>query len=1409
MEYFRALSNTIAKPKKKAPALKQFEQFEKAWKDILSSEERTPDSVIIKTSIPQNIQILCDSLLQEEVRRKDSGDNTTGACMEFFLKNNLLGKLVQLAEPDLPRGFRCEVMRSISNLVNLLDESFLQHKNVHNPILHIFKRYSARPRVAIDYSEPSTMALKKTTTYHSPTHNNFNDPLLILSEKVGLSTVNSSFSIKRNKTSKLGMRGWAPATEVWQTTGHKRDVWEKSQFEYHEQDFVELMYIVSSKVHGYPYILSLFFYDKHWKSSLVSESSLDSQPTSIDNYLKSNSTTISKPASINSLNIKPTAEQSEIDTKTKNIPPSLSSNKTIHQSQYSLLQKNLFSTDLRFEFNLFANLLKYIYYDGKIGDYSRTAILFLLELAFPLPNPSNDNTFFNSHIHLETYIIQESGFASVICASLGAVYSQLPPRISLSRKKSPIVPLQESKISADIQNATELSFSNSPNSFKKKIHSHTVSTQSQEFINKINSFSQILNFIQDLYYRTPSPTIKESILQNFQDNFLATILYPSILESNDNDGSSVAVMIYLDKMLKVFNHPDLGSLILNFFNGEPDSTTEPSITPLNLSQINPSLSENNRVIQPIERRDSTFKFTLRDLICTNIQPNASSDSLIVALKLLKTILVHWCPYTINSLIEFEPVSFSNISHPWLANFSIAIIIHKRELEMYGELVMNLENGSKTKSHNRLGIKNNSFYNNCEVSDSNNSDSGANAVLSATNQIISPANSSDASNFELSNSSKLHFTPNSSNFNDQDVVSNNISTSKFNVPQNLSFYRGFDLYLNDASEKLLSHLKIHQNVTNCQSHSKKKISTLSAKNNIDIVNFNNNDTDASLNISTVESETDKTDIINNKSYDFYNPEENFMNYLATSEYSFSERMKIKNSDPLIRNLVNLLSRYFSLSSECNLALTGVIAALISCPLTTPDSWLTFDINSLLRETLKQPWERWVAVSEHKANSLSVLNGLNNFSNDKTYSTHTLKPDTTNITDGNFDINSETNKFTSDNSINQNLSDSSFSIRNSSTTETECSIDDFSKLKAQSAILAEKVKKDLAPIIQSDFHVNSLKKSRDSSNQTTVSFEANPSNNMIEGDEMMKKSFNDTKSSELEYTESDIDNFISSNPFPGFEDFKLDMNLEKSVAALPNGAAQPLLYAVLSSIVNQAASLIPYVPDYKKRLKRARNQLNQFESNKQNDLKKSENLRTNMNTNAETNTDSIQSKPLLAENLTINTVRDNSEISNDTFDDESKISSVINSLSSFVISSYSIQNYENKNIAENNEIKNSIGNPVVTSEDRSKSQETNATDGYANKKSNNDESDENSKPDKADSRITNDANSNQHRYDLQCSNSTITRSSSKKSTKLGSMPPPNTNMMELIENIIILQESIKEIVAYLQIRRENGYDDQSII
>jgi len=52
---------------------------------------------------------------------------------------DVLGSLVRLSEPDRPSGIQAEVLRTVQNMVVLLDEQFLVHSAVHRAVLRLVR----------------------------------------------------------------------------------------------------------------------------------------------------------------------------------------------------------------------------------------------------------------------------------------------------------------------------------------------------------------------------------------------------------------------------------------------------------------------------------------------------------------------------------------------------------------------------------------------------------------------------------------------------------------------------------------------------------------------------------------------------------------------------------------------------------------------------------------------------------------------------------------------------------------------------------------------------------------------------------------------------------------------------------------------------------------------------------------------------------------------------------------------------------------------------------------------------------------------------------------------------------------------------------------------------------------------
>ncbi|KAL8782967.1 MAG: hypothetical protein Q9213_004975 [Squamulea squamosa] len=191
------------------------------------------------------------------------------------------------------------------------------------------------------------------------------------------------------------------------------------------------------------------------------------------------------------------------------------------------------------EFPLVFKLLEYVHYDGKVGDFARTGLLYILE--------STGRSY-----KLQKWII-ESELATMTASGLGALYSQLSSKVALAYANGLEPPV--------------LVFSNvtnpDPPADAEPIFSNTVQTN-------LTTFLSYLAFWQDMLERCPSIDIKATLLDHFDFLFLRPVLYPSLVESSDVDsGSSVAVMTYLRCIFDSITHTNIIRLLLHYMLGSP------------------------------------------------------------------------------------------------------------------------------------------------------------------------------------------------------------------------------------------------------------------------------------------------------------------------------------------------------------------------------------------------------------------------------------------------------------------------------------------------------------------------------------------------------------------------------------------------------------------------------------------------------------------------------------------------------------------------------------------------------------------------------------------------------------------------------------------------------------------------
>ncbi|KAI0405262.1 Retinoic acid induced 16-like protein-domain-containing protein [Xylaria palmicola] len=285
------------------------------------------------------------------------------------------------------------------------------------------------------------------------------------------------------------------------------------------------------------------------------------------------------------------------------------------------------------DFPLFYILMDYIHHEGKVGDFARTGLLYIIEAA--------------SHsVELEQWIV-ESDLSTLMATGLGALYSQLSRKLVIDHPPHSLPPVLAL---SDYEHPTA--------TFE------IVSSCSPDFQLHMDTFLSHLMFWQDVLNHCRSVEVKSTLLEHFQIIFLQQLLYPSLLESSDVDGgSSVAVLTYLRRILESLDHPDMINLILHYLLALPDtdpssqSFSEPAVS---AARKRKSMDLASMMASKMESSYSPLLFNLVDLIQSCLK-SQNDQTVCVTIQLVATILKRHHRYAIVTLLHTEGVN-PNISH---------------------------------------------------------------------------------------------------------------------------------------------------------------------------------------------------------------------------------------------------------------------------------------------------------------------------------------------------------------------------------------------------------------------------------------------------------------------------------------------------------------------------------------------------------------------------------------------------------------------------------------------------------------------------------------------------------------------------------------------------------------------------
>lgn len=147
----------------------------------------------------------------------------------------------------------------------------------------------------------------------------------------------------------------------------------------------------------------------------------------------------------------------------------------------------------RQDFPLFYLLIDYIHHDGKVGDFARTGLLYIIEAA-------------SSSVALEQWIV-ESDLSTLMATGLGALYSQLSRKLVIDHPTN------------DLPAILALSDYEHP-----KSDYEITSSCSPEFQSHLETFLSHLLFWQDVLNHCRSVEVKSTLLEHFQVIFLQQLL---------------------------------------------------------------------------------------------------------------------------------------------------------------------------------------------------------------------------------------------------------------------------------------------------------------------------------------------------------------------------------------------------------------------------------------------------------------------------------------------------------------------------------------------------------------------------------------------------------------------------------------------------------------------------------------------------------------------------------------------------------------------------------------------------------------------------------------------------------------------------------------------------------------------
>ncbi|PLW43593.1 hypothetical protein PCANC_10513 [Puccinia coronata f. sp. avenae] len=712
------------------PSQSHLPAFQNSWQTIKNSlsSPRQRTQLLESTSIKEKLELMWECLAIENNipitnlnPSRSAVASQTPECVEYFLENNVPGNLVSLSLPDQPIGVKGLVIKFFLSVVVFMDEKFVVHAKVHKPLVRLL-RSCVEPELDSDEGEDS---------------------------------------------------GWGSSGVNY------------------EEAVVELMCHLCARIKTYPELLLVFIHNRS-RSSQAQPAEIFPEPSAVEALPITPHSPISSgggpPTTRKSVHFSPVPRPPSPMTSDfsaagnmGNSPTHTTLSSSFSSSSHHLYNEASRKSDSKLaaignalkgdsDMLIFSYLLRFLHREGRTGDLARAGLLFLMELAMGRCPHIPGDACQDSHTSTITEDDQptpadtvsmafgewvlDSDFADVLGASLGAAYGLLPSKLVIT----PRDPSSEDSTGRMVLGGMGIHFTEglaeSAQSIQEKEREERRQrlliglgvSGSAEFRGQIDLFLKMIEFAQDVMRNVnpstldhyvsptelllasqsqksalfgsstrpavttatqdpksttdesgPSPSeivasaVSSTVLLSIRKSFLTGIIYPSLLECSEYDGSAVAVMSYLEAILSLLETDgELSDSVLRFLMAEDDEDLEldaglrPSSNHAEVMQLGPSSPFNNpnrrnsgaisiikadfhkaksgrrvgdkgdRLISDtgITYFNSLGRFTLKDLLVNNIQ-STHSPTATAALKLLHVILVRHDRYAL-TLLDIIP-----------------------------------------------------------------------------------------------------------------------------------------------------------------------------------------------------------------------------------------------------------------------------------------------------------------------------------------------------------------------------------------------------------------------------------------------------------------------------------------------------------------------------------------------------------------------------------------------------------------------------------------------------------------------------------------------------------------------------------------------------------------------------------